>query len=129
MNFRQILANYNPIDCKNKLNKLLAEVERNFGVFSPDMELDIRSIISIPEVVDYFDRIIHESHPVLEHDKEKLSPTSQRNGNEEKKKRKNDAKKKAKKNPLSLWIRIFTGILKHQSGPCDYPKLTRCLKN
>jgi hypothetical protein len=68
MNFRQILAKYSQIDCKNKLNDLLAEVERSFGVFSRDMELDIRSIISVPEVVDYFDRIIHEQHPQLEYD-------------------------------------------------------------
>ena len=45
MTFRQIIAQYSPIICKNQLNSLLAAVERNFGVFSPDMELDIRSII------------------------------------------------------------------------------------
>lgn len=68
MNFKQILLKHNPIDSKNKLNKLLAEVERNFGVFSRDMELDIRSSISSSVVLDYFDRIIHEEHPRLEHD-------------------------------------------------------------
>ena len=52
MNFRQILTKYVPVDCKNKLNKLLAEVERNFGVFSRDMELDIRATISSPVVLD-----------------------------------------------------------------------------
>ena len=71
MNFRQILLKHNPIDSKNKLNKLLAEVERNFGVFSRDMELDIRTSISSSVVLDYFDRIIHEEHPQLEHDDEK----------------------------------------------------------
>ena len=46
MTFRQIVAQYSPVDCKNKLNDLLAAVERNFGVFSPDMELDIKASIS-----------------------------------------------------------------------------------
>ena len=67
MNFRQIISQFTPVDCKNKLNDLLASVERNFGVFSPDMELDIRSIISKDEVIEYFDRIIHESNPVIEY--------------------------------------------------------------
>ena len=68
MAFKQVLAKYIPIDSKNKLNKLLADVERNFGVFSRDMELDIRVSITSPVVLDYFDRIIHEEHPKLEHD-------------------------------------------------------------
>lgn len=68
MNFRQILVNHYPIDSKNKLNDLLADVERNFGVFSIDMELDIRTSITSDTVVDYFDRIIHEEHPKLEYD-------------------------------------------------------------
>ena len=59
MTFRQIIAQFSPVDCKNKLNDLLAMVERNFGVFSPDMELDIRAIISKDEIINYFDRIIH----------------------------------------------------------------------
>ena len=62
MTFRQIIAQYSPIICKNQLNSLLAAVERNFGVFSPDMELDIRSIIKDNDVEEYFDRIIHEDH-------------------------------------------------------------------
>ena len=77
MNFRQILLNHNPIDSKNKLNNLLAEVERNFGVFSPDMELDIRAVISKNEVKEYFDRIIHDPHPKLEHDQVATSPNIQ----------------------------------------------------
>ena len=109
MTFRQIIAQYSPVDCKNKLNDLLAAVERNFGVFSPDMELDIRSIISIPEVVEYFERIIHESHPILEYDQIKSAPKGQKklkNEDEdarklEKKKRKKEARKKAKKTPPS----------------------------
>lgn len=115
MTFRQILAQYSPVDCKNKLNKLLAAVERNFGVFSADMELDIRSIISVQEVVDYFDRIIHEDHPKLEYDKPNKNdqPSSSPNRQipeglllerEEKrfrKLRKNEKKKKGKKNSLS----------------------------
>ena len=71
MNFRQILLKHKPIESKNKLNKLLAEVERNFGVFSIDMELDIRASISSSVVLDYFERIIHEEHPRLEYDVEK----------------------------------------------------------
>ena len=107
MNFKQILVKYNPIDCKTKLNKMLAEVERNFGVFSPDMELDIRSIISVSEVLEYFERIIHESHPVLEYDQIDTSRMSKTKEDEkearkiEKKKRKKEAKKVAKKNLLS----------------------------
>ncbi len=69
MTFRQILAQFNPIETKNSLNDLLALIERNFGVFSPDMELDIKAIISKPEVEEYFLRIIHEAHPQLEYDK------------------------------------------------------------
>ena len=98
MNFRQILSKHNPVDSKNKLNKLLAEVERNFGVFSRDMELDIRTSISSPVVLDYFDRIIHEEHTVLEHDQVDISPKSQNNNFSKTKK---EAKKKAKRNPLS----------------------------
>ena len=112
MTFRQIIAQYLPVDCKNKLNSLLAAVERNFGVFSPDMELDIRSIITLPEVVGYFERIIHEAHPKLEYDKVKPTQKKPKQNNPtvndeelltrlEKKKRKKEAKKIAKKNPLS----------------------------
>lgn len=106
MTFRQIIAQYSPVDCKNKLNKLLAEVERNFGVFSRDMELDIRASITSPVVLEYFERIIHEEHPVLEHDQVESSPMSQNNiesktKEEEKKRRKKEAKKKAKRNSLS----------------------------
>lgn len=113
MNFRQILTKYVPVDCKNKLNKLLAEVERNFGVFSRDMELDIRSSLSSPVVLDYFDRIIHEEHPVLEYDQVEISPKSHNNKYSktrevekearklEKKKRKKETKKIAKRNLLS----------------------------
>ena len=91
MNFRQILSKHNPIDCKNKLNKLLAEIERNYGVFSKDMELDILAVITKDEVKDYFARIIHDPNPKLEHDQEVTSSKSQ----EAKR------KKKAKKNPIS----------------------------
>ena len=77
MNFRQILLKHNPIDSKNKLNKLLAEVERNFGVFSRDMELDILAGITKDEVKDYFARIIHDPHPKLEHDQVATSPNIQ----------------------------------------------------
>lgn len=122
MTFRQIIAQYSPVDCKNKLNKLLAEVERNFGVFSADMELDIRSIISVQEVVDYFDRIIHEDHPKLEYDKPNQndkpnqSPDRQvpeglllddREEKRLKKQKKREKKKKGKKNSLSpLTMRV-----------------------
>jgi hypothetical protein len=94
MNFRQILLKHNPIDSKNKLNKLLAEVERNFGVFSRDMELDILAGITKDEVKEYFARIIHDPHPKLEYDsiQSKGSKLS-----EEKK----EVRKKAKRNPLS----------------------------
>ena len=81
MTFRQIIAQYSPVDSKNKLNDLLAEVERNFGVFSADMELDIRSIISKDEVKDYFDRIIHEPYPKLEYDEIKKQPKTPKKGN------------------------------------------------
>ena len=52
MTFRQIIAQFSPVDSKNKLNDLLAMVERNFGVFSPDMELDIRATISKDDIKD-----------------------------------------------------------------------------
>ncbi len=96
MNFRQILLKHNPIDSKNKLNKLLAEVERNFGVFSMDMELDIWAGITKDEVKDYFARIIHDPHPKLEHDQVVTTPNSQ-----DSKQREKGLKKKAKKNFLS----------------------------
>ena len=96
MNFRQILLKHNPIDSKNKLNKLLAEVERNFGVFSMDMELDIWAGITKDEVKDYFARIIHVPHPKLEHDQVVTTPNSQ-----DSKQREKGLKKKAKKNFLS----------------------------
>ena len=70
MTFKQILIKYNSIISKNQLNEILALTERNFGVFSRDMELDIRSLIKNPEVVEYFDRIIHEERPKLEYDKD-----------------------------------------------------------
>ncbi len=95
MNFRQILAKYSQIDCKNKLNDLLAEVERSFGVFSRDMELDIRSIISVPEVVDYFDRIIHDQHPQLEYDP--IKKQSKKEARNPQAKSANDKKKPKKK--------------------------------
>ena len=113
MTFRQIIAQFSPVDCKNKLNDLLAMVERNFGVFSPDMELDIRAIISKDEIINYFDRIIHEAHPMLEHDQVQPSPKSQKQKGSklkeeeiaarklEKKQRKKDAKKITKRNQLS----------------------------
>lgn len=96
MNFRQILLKHNPIDSKNKLNKLLAEVERNFGVFSRDMEFDILAGITKDEVKDYFARIIHDPHPKLEHDQVVTTPNSQ-----DSKQREKGLKKKAKKNFLS----------------------------
>lgn len=96
MNFRQILLKHNPLDSKNKLNKLLAEVERNFGVFSRDMELDILAGITKDEVKDYFARIIHDPHPKLEHDQVVTTPNSQ-----DSKQREKGLKKKAKKNFLS----------------------------
>ena len=128
MTFRQIIAQFSPVDCKNKLNDLLAMVERNFGVFSPDMELDIRAIISKDEIIDYFDRIIHEAHPMLEHDQVQPSPKSQKQKVSklkeeeiaarklEKRRRKKEAKKLAK----------ITGKQMLQSDLYDYPKLTRC---
>lgn len=81
MTFKEILVRYNPIISKNQLNKILALTERNFGVFSPDMELDIRSIIKNIEVEEYFDRIIHEEHPKLEYDKMPDVPTVKKGKN------------------------------------------------
>jgi hypothetical protein len=78
MTFRQIIAQFSPVDSKNKLNDMLAMVERNFGVFSQDMELDIRTTISKDDIKDYFDRIIHEAHPKLEYDQVQNSPKSQK---------------------------------------------------
>ena len=78
MTFRQIIAQFSPVDSKNKLNDLLAMVERNFGVFSQDMELDIRATISKEEIKDYFDRIIHEANPKLEYDQVMTSPKSRK---------------------------------------------------
>ena len=113
MTFRQIIAQFSPVDSKNKLNDMLAMVERNFGVFSPDMELDIRAIISKDEIIDYYDRIIHEANPKLEYDQVKTSPSTQKSKGSklteeeiaarklEKKRRKKEAKKVAKKNSLS----------------------------
>ena len=109
MTFRQILAQFSPVDSKNKLNDLLAMVERNFGVFSQDMELDIRATISKEEIKDYFDRIIHEAHPKLEYDQVQPSKPKGSKLTEgeiaarklEKKRRKKEAKKIAKKNPPS----------------------------
>lgn len=82
MTFKEILVKFNPITSKNQLNKILAMTERNFGVFSPDMELDIRSIINNIEVIEYFDRIIHEEHPKLEYDKKPEIPNvkNEKNG-------------------------------------------------
>ena len=113
MTFRQIIAQFSPVDSKNKLNDLLAMVERNFGVFSQDMELDIRATISKDEIKDYFDRIIHESHPKLEYDQVQPSAKSQKpKGSKhteeeiaarklEKKRGKKEAKKITKRNHLS----------------------------
>lgn len=81
MTFKEILVKFNPITSKNQLNSILALTERNFGVFSPDMELDIRSIIKDIEVEEYFDRIIHEEHPKLEYDKKRDIPTSEKGKN------------------------------------------------
>lgn len=69
-------------------------VERYFGVFSRDMELDIRAVISSQEVVDYFDRIIHEEQPKLEYDKAG-TPKKTQNANDTEVK--NPKKKKKKK--------------------------------
>ena len=81
MSFKELLIRFNPIKCKNQLNEILALTERNFGVFSPDMELDIRSIIKDVEVVEYFDRIIHEEHPKLEYDKKADIPPKRNSKN------------------------------------------------
>ena len=81
MTFKEIITQFTSIKGKNDLNKLLAMVERNFGVFSRDMELDIRAVISSQEVVDYFDRIIHEEHPKLEYD-EVRTPKKTQNAND-----------------------------------------------
>lgn len=81
MTFKEILVKFNPITSKNQLNSILALTERNFGVFSPDMELDIRSIIKNIEVEEYFDRIIHEEHPKLEYDKKRDIPASEKGKN------------------------------------------------
>lgn len=97
MNFRQIISAYNPIKSKSELNKLLALVERNFGVFSLDMELDIRSIIDGEEVQNYFDRIIHDPNPHLEYDKPKTLPKQKNKTKEIEENRKNKAKKKGGK--------------------------------
>ena len=142
MTFRQIIAQFSPVDCKNKLNDLLAMVERNFGVFSPDMELDIRAIISKDEIIDYFDRIIHEAHPMLEHDQVQPSPKSQKPKGSKLTEEEITARKLEKKRRkklrnwlkrilyhLSLWIRMITEKRKIQSALFIYPKLTRCFKN
>ena len=100
MNFRQILLKHNPIDCKNKLNKVLAEVERNFGVFSRDMELDILAGITKDEVKDYFARIIHDPHPKLEHDQVVTTPNSQES--KQRKQKSKQRKKGLKKSTLEL---------------------------
>ena len=112
MTFRQIIAQFSPVDSKNKLNDLLAMVERNFGVFSQDMELDIRATISKDDIKDYFDRIIHEANLKLEYDQVKTSPKSQLSKGSKlteeeiaarklEKKRRKKAKKIAKKNSLT----------------------------
>ncbi len=101
MTFKQILAQFNPVQTKNDLNDLLAMIERNFGVFSPDMELDIKAVISSADVTDYFSRIIHEAHPKLEYDKpnatkgkkkKELSAEEIQRKKEKKKKRKEQKK-------------------------------------
>ena len=109
MTFRQIIAQFSPVDSKNKLNDLLAMVERNFGVFSQDMELDIRATISKDDIKDYFDRIIHEANPKLEYDQVKTSSKSQMSNGSKltdeeiaaRKLEKKRKKKKAKKNSLT----------------------------
>jgi hypothetical protein len=98
MTFRELIVRFNPIQNKNSLNDLLALVERNFGVFSRDMELDIRAIIVNEEVKSYFDRIIHEDHPQLEYDKEKQTKkkVSDTPDDIERKKKKKAEKKRRK---------------------------------
>ncbi len=130
MTFRQILAQYNPVKNKDSLNGLLAMIEKNFGVFSPDMELDIKSIIVNEKVLDYFNRIIHEAHPVLEHDKKK--PAKNVLKTKEKKSPKTSNKKAISSKELSFSHDMDTRIEKGKSrGKWDLPDyvLRRLVKN
>lgn len=102
MNFRQIIATYSPIKSKNELNKVLALVERNFGVFSPDMELDIRSVIVGDDILNYFDRIIHDPNPHLEYDKPKSLPKQNNTAKKIEENRREKGKKKEKKDGVLL---------------------------
>ena len=144
MTFRQIVAQYSPVDCKNKLNDMLAAVERNFGVFSPDMELDIKANISKNDVVDYFERIIHEAHPVLEYDVDKkTTPKSKKKSAPEEetpkqklRRERKEAKKKAKREKERQQIKAIQEDVKrmkesHQYGRYEVPDfaLRRLVKN
>ncbi len=102
MNFRQIIATYSPIKSKSELNKVLALVERNFGVFSPDMELDIRSVIVGEDILNYFDRIIHDPNPHLEYDKPTSLPKQNNTAKKIEEKRREKGKKKEKKDGVLL---------------------------
>ena len=102
MNFRQIIATYSPIKSKNELNKVLALVERSFGVFSPDMELDIRSVIVGEDILNYFDRIIHDPNPHLEYDKPKSLPKQNNTAKKIEEKRREKGKKKEKREGVLL---------------------------
>ena len=102
MNFRQIITTYSPIKSKNELNKVLALVERNFGVFSPDMELDIRSVIVGEDILNYFDRIIHDPNPHLEYDKPKSLPKQNNTAKKIEEKRREKGKKKEKREGVLL---------------------------
>ncbi len=129
MTFRQILAQYNPVKNKDSLNGLLAMIEKNFGVFSPDMELDIKSIIANEKVLDYFNRIIHEAHPVLEHDKAKPAKNVQKA--KEKKRPKFSNKKATTSKELSFshdMERIENGKSRGKWDLPDYV-LRRLVKN
>lgn len=115
MNFRQIIAAYSPIKSKNELNKVLALVERNFGVFSLDMELDIRSVIVGEEVLNYFDRIIHDPNPHLEHDNPNSFSNPKLTAKETEEKRKKKAKKKEKKERLLYSNDISKKMLRNRN--------------
>ena len=139
MTFREIIIQYTPIQNKNSLNDLLALVERNFGVFSKDMELDIRAIITNADVVSYFDRIIHEEHPHLEYDKEK--PTSKKTMTpadieENKRKKKEKKAKKKMKSEVNSELTFTHDTTKHNHkghtrAKWDFPNyvLQRLAKN
>ena len=96
MTFKELLIKYNPITSKNQLNELLALTERNFGVFSLDMELDIKSLIKDLSVEEYFNRIIHEEHPKLEYDNDPKG-TTKKESPQKAKPKKSPKNKNAKK--------------------------------